>query len=466
MNIKNFEAKKYYLSATLFSIILSFVFSSLFAYNKIFVIGTDAVTAPFCIWFSVILILSLGVFILFKKRPRVLQISKQIFTVYEKGNANFSALVCGTVVFFLAFHLAMQTPVDYGFHIELASSFDFRDIKGIILKYSNPLWHVFVRIFNLVLGMPPIYSAALTTSLLTVLTYHATHCIIRETANTPFAEKYAPLFSAMLMFVQPIYLPWFNDHQIYGQGSPNIMHNPTNIAAKPFAIICAYLIVKLLLKIQKNEKIEATEYVRLSLFMLISIVAKPSAIQVILPAFAIFLLITLIKSRGATIIICIKSAVACIPSFLWMLFTFYLNFISDVAENPGGIALSFFDVWKAFSDCIPLSILLVTLFPIAEIIAFYKKSEFNLNKLGVLFAVATVIIGIMEYAFIMETGDRQYHGNFSWGYNIALGLLWTFATSHLLENADKKDKGAAWGIVCTLFITHFIFGAYYYITLI
>ena len=466
MNIKNFKLKKYYFLTTAFSTILSFIFASLFSYNKLHSIKTDSFTVGFFIRFAVIFLFSIGLAILLKKRPAAMRFSKQVFTVYEKKNVDFSSLVCGTVVFFLAFYLALQAPVDYGFHIEIACSFDFRDVKGIFLQYSTPLWHVFVRIFNLILSIPPLYSAALTSALLFVLTYHATLCIIREAAQAPFAKKYAPHFSAMLMFVQPIYLPWFNDHQIYGQGSPNIMHNPTNIAAKPFAIICAYLIVKLLMKIFRNEKIEAAEYVRLSLFMFISVIAKPSAIQVVLPALAIFLLISLISSKGKTIFICLKTAAACVPAFLWMLFTFYLSFISDVAQTPGGIAFSFFDVWKEFSDCIPLSILLVTLFPLVEIAVLYRKNDLTLNKLGIAFGVVTVIIGIMEYAFIMETGDRKLHGNFSWGYNIALGLLWTFTTSHMLENSDKKDKGVAWGIVCTAFIVHFIYGVYYYLNLV
>ena len=148
-----------------------------------------------------------------------------------------------------------------------------------------------------------------------------------------------------------------------------------------------------------------------------------------------------------------------------MLFTFYLNFISDVSGSSDGIALSFFDVWREFSNCILLSILLVTLFPLVEI-AVYRKGDLNTNKLGVILGVVAVIIGIMEYAFIMETGDRQYHGNFSWGYNIALGILWTFTTSHLLDNSDKKDKGTTWGVVCSLFIVHFICGMYYYFSLV
>lgn len=465
MNIKHFGFKKFYILAPLCSLIFSFVFSSLFTYNKLFIIGKDIFTLSFFIKFVIFFISALGVAILFKKYSSVFQFSKRIFTIYEKGDANFSSLVCGIVVFFFTFHLALQGPVDYGFHIELACTFDFRDIKDIFLKYSTPLWHIFVRIFNLTLGMPPIYSAALTSSLFVILTYHATLGIIRENTQTLFAKKYAPLFSAMLMFVQPIYLPWFNEHQIYGQGSPNIMHNPTNIAAKPFAIICIYLIAKILIKIRNNEKIDAAEHVRLAIFLFISVLAKPSAIQVILPTFAIFLLILLIKSKGKSLPVCFKLAMCCIPAFLWMIFSFYLNFISDSAANSGGIAFSFFDVWIHFSKCIPLSIVLVALFPIVEIL-IYRKCDSDLNKLGVILGIVTVVVGIAEYAFIMETGDRQYHGNFSWGYNIALGILWTFTTSHLLDNSDKKDKGTTWGVVCSLFIVHFICGMYYYFSLV
>lgn len=461
----NKQLQRLSLPATLASLVLSFVFSSLLTYNKVFDIETEKLSIPFVLVFAGLFIAFMGCILLFKRYSAIPRYLKSIFTVFEKSPPSLSSLVLGAVVFFLTFHLTLTMPVDYGFHTGLASSIDFSDLKGIFVKYSTPLWHIFTRAFSLIFNMPAEYAAALTSSLLVLLTYRITLGIIRENTHNEFAKKYAPYFSAMLMFVQPIYLPWFNEHQIYGQGSPNIIHNPTNITAKPFAIISAYLIVKLLQKLKNGEKIQGTEYIKLSLFMFISVLAKPSAIQVIMPAVAIILLIELIKSKGKIISTFIKTAAACIPAFAWMLFSFYLNFISDPSGSSGGLTLSFFKVWRAFSDCIPLSILLVTLFPLAEI-AVYRKSKTDLNKLGILFSIVTLIIGIAEYGFIMETGYRQYHGNFSWGYNIALGLFWTFATSHLLEKAEDKEKGSKWSILCTLFVIHFLCGAYYYFSVL
>lgn len=45
----------------------------------------------------------------------------------------------------------------------------------------------------------------------------------------------------VLMFVQPIYIPWFNSLLFLGQGTPNIWDNPTNAATYPFTLLSAYI---------------------------------------------------------------------------------------------------------------------------------------------------------------------------------------------------------------------------------
>lgn len=462
--LKN-ETAKFYSIATLCSAILSFILSSLSSYNKIFKIGEEPLKISFVIKFVAFFFIILSVQIVLKRYSHLHFFVKQIFTVFSKTNATLSSLLCGILVFFFSYYFALQMPVDYGFHANLANSLNFMDFKGTVLTYSTPLWHVLVKIINLVLHMPIDHSAALASSLFILLTYRVTFGIIAENAKNPFAKRYAAAFSAMLMFVQPIYLPWFNQHQIYGQGSPNIMHNPTNIATKPFAIICAYLIVQMLLKARNHEKIDITEYIKLSFFAFVSVIAKPSTIQVILPALAVFLVLMLFLSVKQHFSFCIKICLSWLPALCYMMFSFFLNFVSDSVGVEGGISLSFFDVWKAFSNCIPLSILLVMLFPIVEIINC-RKNELDANKLGMLFGFVCVAIGIIEYAFIMETGERKYHGNFSWGYNIALGVIWTFAVSHLLTNSDKKYKKIAWNISCSLFFIYFIYGVYYYFSVV
>lgn len=79
-----------------------------------------------------------------------------------------------------------------------------------------------------------------------------------------------------------------------------------------------------------------------------------------------------------------------------------------------------------------------------------------------------VLIGVFEYGFLMESGGRMLHGNFSWGYIVSLGVIWTYATGMLVAHISDV-KGATlrtrgWAVALMAFLAHFLFGIYYYFT--
>ena len=455
---------KYYTLSLIFSILTAFISSSILFFNKLILPGAYTFNPAFFFTCLSVICILMTASVVCRQKPHIARFFHDLFTVFEKGKLTFCSILCGVIVFFLTFIYVAKMPLDYPIHTDLAGRFDFSRLIPSLIDNSYPLWHVIVKLFELIFRIPLNYSAALTSALLVLYTYHISRKIFSENTYGVMSEVFAPILAAALMFVQPIYIPWFNKEQIYGQGSPNILYNPTNLVAKPFAIICVYLIIKLIIK-SREEKIKPVEFIRLSIFALLSVLAKPSAIQVILPTLAVFLLILLIKSRGKDFLFCVYMTLSWIPALLWMAVVFYLNFVSESNSGGNGLALSFFDVWSVYSPCIPISILLVTLFPIAVLIFFGKKAAIQ-EKLGTFFGATAVLMGVLEYGLIMETGDRMLHGNFSWGYSMALGIFWTFAADMFFKSTSRKASGRLWSIAISLFVIYVMFGAYYFIATI
>lgn len=405
-----------------------------------------------------------------KKGKSLINTSKSLFTVFEKENISYLNVVCGFIVFAATFYYTMQMPLDYGAHLQLAGQFSFSHLIASITDNSYPLWHICCVLIWKIFNIPGHYAAAFTSAGFVLITYYVSRKIIVSFVHNDFGRRCASVFSAMLMFVQPIYIPWFNESQVFGQGSPNILYNPTTIAVKPFAIICVWLFVKICVKSRDNGKNAGAgwiEYIQLAFFQFVSVLAKPSFAQVCIPAVGVYLIYSLIKTKGRSIGFCLKTVLSWVPGVLWMAMIFYLSFISSANSDGNGVAFSFFDVWSVYSPCVPVSVLLTTLFPIAVLLVALKNRKDG-NRFGLYLSALMVVFGVLEYGFLMETGDRMMHGNFSWGYIVGLGVVWTYATSMLVAHLsaaeeDARVKNRGWALACLFFAAHFIFGVYYYI---
>ena len=287
--------------------------------------------------------------------------------------------------------------------------------------------------------------------------------------DEPKYDFVCDITAALLMFMQPLYIKQFNPQHIIGQGSPFMLHNPTNLAVQPFALICTFLFLRILKKqlYSENPKL-LKDFLRLSLFSFLSTMAKPAFLQVFIPAIFIFLLVRLIRYKFKDISFCLKLVVVFLPSLLNMVRVMLGEFFLPASEDSGGIAFGFFEVWSAHSPFIPVSIMLAAGFCLLYIIL--KNIHIN-HKLDIGIILLCWLVGILEFGFIMETGYRKYYGNFSWGYCTSLSIMYVFVTSELLSNVfSKKFSIKNFGIpeVLTfiIFSVQFIQGSIYFFNLI
>lgn len=391
---------------------------------------------------------------------------RELFRIFEPFDTPDGLyVVCGAIVFFVMYMLILHLiPLDYPSHTNAALSFDWRHIFSSIKLCSYPLWHCSVNLVMNVLRIPSEYAAALVSAGF----FTAEFCVIRNMVihyNRDIAEKklkYLDLIAFSVMFVQPIYFPWFNDRQIQGQGTPNMWHSPTFASCSPFVIICTFLFINLMKSFRENRKIAVMDFVRSGLFLLLSVTAKPSFFQIFIPAVAILFIIMLIQTKGKSLLFSLRYVISCIPAGMWCVFAFLVNFISEDTNGGNSVGVGFFEVWKIWSSNVLFSFVIGAMFPLVYFI-IYKEKAVNSDMSIVLLCL---FCGVLESALLKETGDRFYDANFFWGYYSALSLLYVMcSTQYFSGMLREKVKSKKYLIPLGVYSLNILFGISYYFRL-
>ena len=416
-------------------LIISFVFASLFTANSVEYFNFSTRDAEFYIWLVVLFLINTACILAFSQTS-VRKKTIDFFQIFDKKAKlePLAIILCG-IVAIMFFFIAHYGPTDYKPHTEFALEFDWSSLGKSIVVLAHPLWHFFTSIFVKAFYFAPVIACGLSTAIFCSLTFLVTRAILIYYVDDSKYNLVCDVFAMLLMYMQPLYIKQFNPNQIIGQGSPFMLHNPTSLAVQPFALICTFILIKIL-KTYFKDKNNPTfkEYLRLSFFSFLSTLAKPSFLQVFLPAIFVLLIVPLILNKFKDIKFCLKLVAAFTPSILNIIRVLIFEFIFPTSSD-GGIAIEFFSVWSAQSPFVPLSIILAAGFCLFYIILKNKKI---INKLDIGFILICWIIGILEFGFITETGYRKFHGNFSWGYCTSLSLMYVFVTAELLKNSLSR----------------------------
>lgn len=254
----------------------------------------------------------------------------------------------------------------------------------------------------------------------------------------------AALMSGILGLVQPLYVPWFNAFQYEGQFSINPIFNPTHMAVKPFGLICFMLAVDLILAYQGKEKLYFVNcrknlwlYTAFSVFLLFSAFTKPTFFYMLLPAGAVYLLIDLgfalkKKDGSAKKVWGFMWRIACasIPALLYLLLEYAAFYFWGGTNEDASLAIyPFLTAWHIYSPDVPRSLRLSMAFPIWMVVTnlkyFFQSEEGRLSFLG-------YAVGTTEFCFVVETGDKLGHLNFSWPMMSGMLLLWVICGARLI----------------------------------
>jgi hypothetical protein len=260
-------------------------------------------------------------------------------------------------------------------------------------------------------------------------------------------------------------VPFFNKEPFLGQGTPNIWHNPTTIAVRPIALLVFVLVSSIVIQSRREEfenNIPAGKAVAAGILLILSCLAKPSFVQVFYPAIFTLMVIWLIMYRGRNLKTALQLFLVCLPSLIVMILQFVNAFYSGSGKS-GGLAIKPFVVAGARTRSIPISLLLLLAFPLLMLVITAVKKSLNWSD-----ALAWLMLfwGLVWRLLLAEKGEREWHGNFSWGFMLASYLVWYCAVRNYLrhyfsEQMTGNKRGFGFVLATLVLALHLISGIYY-----
>lgn len=206
-----------------------------------------------------------------------------------------------------------------------------------------------------------------------------------------------------------------------GQCGANPLHNPTMIFSRPFAILVIYfLLLYLCEKNKKNNNFRIR--VALGIFLLFSVLSKPSFAVVFIPALTIFIVVDSIIEKQYSQIL--EFAVVVSPSILVLFVQFFAFIKINTLVTAFHISFGSFYGFSAF-EVLKVSI---ASFPVPIIL--FSAKVFKEDK-GYRFIYLFLLVGWLQM-FLLSNGAS---GDFSWGYDFSI----QFVTVVAIGMAQKYD---------------------------
>ena len=320
------------------------------------------------------------------------------------------------------------------------------------------LWHLVTIIGYRVFGIPLEYAAAYTNSLFAIFTYIAVFFFISslyKKAGKDAGSFTVPLISFGMCILQPISAKWMNAWILSAAPiTPNPFSNPTYMATRGFAVLAFCLVIDIWGK-QGNEdykgiffKVEnglTRYYVALSTVLLLSVLAKPTFVEMFIPAVGLVMLARLAKegskkdgSGKKYFGILIKTFLTAVPAIVIVLAQFLMYFIFGGSYGEGGsvVVTPFLRVWRMFTDNAGLSIILALLF--VMFVMLICPTEFFDSDAGIL-SLVCFAVAFLQGAFLGES-TKLGHGDFMWPVMSAMFLLFLAALGALILGDKEGAK--------------------------
>ena len=385
------------------------------------------------------------------------------------GATGWVMIAISIMILFTCGFLTALVGIDYGPHEQIALSLTPGDPVGLFKAHPEPFWHLLTYGVVKLLHCRVEIAAGIVSGLLIVLTYVIAFVTIRNTVPGLEGHEVAGL-DLVLHLVSAIYVPFFNKEPFLGQGTPNIWHNPTTIAVRPIALLIFALVASMVIRMRKEEfetNIPVGKAIAAGLLLILSCLAKPSFVQVFYPAIFTLMVIWLIMFKGKNLRNAIQLMLMCLPSLAVMILQFVIAFYSG-HSNSGGITIAPFAVAGARTPSIAISMLLLLAFPLLMVILTAIRKELTW---GDALAWLMLLWGTIWRLLLAEKGERMYHGNFTWGYMLAVYLVWYTAVRSYLklyfsEQMTGNKRGVGFVLAMVVLVLHLVSGLYYLIYLV
>ena len=407
-------------------------------------------------------------------------------------------LLAGAAAVFYAAYKVSYVSVDYGIHVGIAEELDWSDPVQMLKEHPEPVWHILVRIAMKICSVDAQRAAGFVSGGLCALTYLiAAHFLYRAVGKGAITARDtavnlsvkasaaaspgsasglsligAAVFTWLLSISSAIFVPWFNDKPYVGQGSPNPWHNPTTIMVRPIALLIFILVMGECVRVQrggfrKGQGLRIWKGFLLAFLLLLSNISKPSFVQIFYPAIFLLMFLWLFVYRFRNFPLGMQLLLCCVPSVALMALQFISAFYGSTNEDSAGVVFAPFKVAGIYTRNIAFSTFLVLAFPLFVGLCSMVRRTFDWTDA---FAWIMLLVGMAEKFLLAEGGSRMAHGNFNWGYILAVYLLWFVSIrDYSAWSCSFPEDGGAKKALSILFfilgglvlIAHFISGIYY-----
>lgn len=366
---------------------------------------------------------------------------------------------CSLVLFVATYLLVMKSVVndgDFSYHSGVAAGFRFSNLKQEIESGNTYfMWHAMVSLLYRYGHVPIGEAGTLVMASANVVTLNV--CMNYIKRKIPKIDYASWIYIGIgLFFLGPLFFPWINSHYYLGVWSPNPLHNPTENMVRPFAMISIILILDIL----ESEKANWKKYICLSVALVLSVLAKPSFLQVLAPAMVLYVLIDTIALKKIQFRKYLLLASAFIPAGCIMILQLWIVFYSESAKNEG-IGIGAFKMLALYADNVWAALIACVAFPLFVFVtAIIVQGKDILKNSRIILMISCLVVGWCEMAFLYEKGARIVDANFAWGYMLAVFIAFALSVIEFLKitESDFKYKKLIRNIGVGLFSCHLLFG--------
>ena len=357
-------------------------------------------------------------------------------------------------VVLMSFYKVMINQGDNIEHLKLTEAMLNTHINGgyLIHMLAYPLYHFTTKIVSFVC-FGDIYFAAIVVLTLSNI---ASAIIMRQFLNMVCActdrwKGYLlDILAVLYLFFETLAGP-LTDGRIYQrQCGANPWHNPTITFVRPLGLLALYFFIKYL---DSPESEEGRRYLILfSIFSALSVFAKPSFMMAFLPALGVYTFLFWMKDLKGNFFIVRHIFVSVLPTIVILI----LQFLFFQFYNDGNVSPVKFQV-GGFSEFTPYEIIKVCIatfpIPLVGLILYGKEIVDSIySRIGYM----ALAFGAMEM-FLFTNGAT---GDFSWGYDLAVGFITIVTLGTIL-----KIKEGSWRriLLYIIFSYQVLVGIYYFI---
>lgn len=267
------------------------------------------------------------------------------------------------------------------------------------------------------------------------------------------------MLSLCATFMGPIFVPFFHPYYYRWSFPTFAWHSPTEQSMVLYSMIAVLCFIKMYEKSENGVSLKWWLLTMLS--VLLSAFAKPAfAIDLILAMIALFIIDLFIsdgENLGKKLKKRILMGISLIPTGIYMLIVMKYDFHGGNSMHEGSVVI---DIQHVL-DYPNLTAAIVTGLAFPAVVWITNIHLLREKRYKTVFAV--FLMGLAQWMFLYEQGERATHGNFNWGRQIGSYLFFLTSVTIAINNWRNTDEFMAdrqltrkiyFAVISILFVLH------------